>query len=76
MIVDNLFSVIHATIADLDGVLVEDFPEFVVFGEVFVYKGEESVTDIGANVFAERGIVPEDVVTLPVFLRLAVVVGS
>ena len=37
MIVDNLFGVIHATIADLNGIAIEDFPEFVVFGEVFVY---------------------------------------
>ena len=37
MIVDNLFSVIHAAVADLDSVSVEDFSEFVVFREVFVY---------------------------------------
>ena len=36
MIVDNLFSIIHATVAALYGVLVEDFSEFVVFREVFV----------------------------------------
>ena len=27
VIVDNLFSIIHATVADLDGVLIEDFSE-------------------------------------------------
>ena len=37
MIVDNLFSIIHATVADLDGVSIENFSEFVVFREVFVY---------------------------------------
>ena len=37
MIVDNLFSVIHAAVADLDGVAVEDFSQFVVLREVFVY---------------------------------------
>ena len=26
VIVDNLFSVIHAAVADLDGVAIEDFP--------------------------------------------------
>ena len=36
MVVDNLFSVIHATVADLDGIAVEDFSEFVLFREVFV----------------------------------------
>ena len=36
VVVDNLFSVIHATVADLDGIAVEDFSEFVLFREVFV----------------------------------------
>ena len=37
MVVNNLFSAIHATVADLDGVAVEDFSEFVLFRKVFVY---------------------------------------
>ena len=37
MVVNNLFSVIHATVADLDGIAVEDFSEFVLFRKVFVY---------------------------------------
>ena len=37
MVVDNLFSVIHATVADLNGIAVEDFSKFVVFRKVFVY---------------------------------------
>ena len=37
MVVDNLFSVIHATVADLYGIAVEDFSEFVLSREVFVY---------------------------------------
>ena len=37
MIIDYLFHVVHATLTDLDVVLVEDFPELVVFAEVFVY---------------------------------------
>ena len=37
VVVDNLFSVIHPTVADLDGIAVEDFSEFVLFREVFVY---------------------------------------
>ena len=66
MVVDNLFSVIHATVPDLDGIAVKNFSEFVLLREVFVYKGEESVTDVGADVFAEWRVVPEDVVALPV----------
>ena len=31
------FSVIHATVTDLDGIAVEDFSEFVLFRKVFVY---------------------------------------
>ena len=31
MIVDNLFSVIHATVADLDGITIKDFSELVFF---------------------------------------------
>ena len=44
MVVNNLFSVIHATVADLDCIAIEDFSKLVVFTEVFVYKCEESVT--------------------------------
>ena len=35
VVVDNLFSVIHATVTDLDSIAVEDFSEFVLFREVF-----------------------------------------
>ena len=37
MVVDNLLCVTHATVADLDGLEVEDFSELVIFREVFVY---------------------------------------
>ena len=37
VVVNNLFSVIHATVADLDGVSVEDFSKLVVFREVLIY---------------------------------------
>ena len=33
----DLFSVIHASVADLDGIAVEYFSEFVLFRKVFVY---------------------------------------
>ena len=35
VVVDNLFSVIQATVTDLDGIMVEDFSKFVLFREVF-----------------------------------------
>ena len=37
VIVDHLFSVIHATVADLDGIAIKDFSELVFFRKVFVY---------------------------------------
>ena len=53
MVVDDLFSVIHAAVTDLDCITIKDFPKFVVFREVLVYKGKEFVSDIGADIFAE-----------------------
>ena len=66
--VDDLFSVIHTAVADFDCVTIKDFSNFVVFWEVLVYYGKESVSDIGAYIFAEWGVVPEYVVLLTVFL--------
>ena len=37
VVVDNLLSVIHTAVTDLDGVAVEDFSELVIFREEFVY---------------------------------------
>ena len=67
MVVDYLLSVIHAAVTDLDGIAVEDFSGLVIFREVFVNYGEESVTNISVDIFAERRVVPGDVVTLSVF---------
>ena len=53
VVVDDLFSVIHAAVADFDCVIINDFSNFVVFWEVLVYYGRESVCDIGAYIFAE-----------------------
>ena len=64
MVVDDLFRVVHAAVTDLDGVAIEDFSKLVVSREVIVYKGKESVSDVGANIFAERGVVPEFVVSV------------
>ena len=68
MVVDHLLSVINAAVTDLDGIAIEDFSKLVIFREVFVNLGEESVTDISVDIFAEWRVVPEDVVTLSVFL--------
>ena len=53
VVVDDLFSVIHAAVADFDCVTIKGFSNFVVFWEVLVYYGKESVCDIGAYIFAE-----------------------
>ena len=44
------------------------FPYFVVFWEVLVSYGKESVSDIVAYIFVEWGVVPTYVVLLTVFL--------
>ena len=67
MVVNDLFSVIHSAVTDLHCVRIKDLSKFVVFQEVLVYKGKESVSDIGADVFSEWGVVPEDIVPLSVF---------
>ena len=67
MVVDYLLSVIHAAVTDLDGIAIEDFSKLVIFREVFVNLGEESVTDVSVDIFAEWRVVPEDVVMLSVF---------
>ena len=43
----------HTAVTDLDCITIKDFPKFVVFREVLVYKGKEFVSDIGADIFAE-----------------------
>ena len=37
MVVDYLFRAVHAAVTNLNVISVEDFPELVVFGKVFVY---------------------------------------
>ena len=67
MVVNGLLSVTHAVVAGFDCVTIKDSFKFVVFWEALVVYGKESVSDIGANIFAELGIVPEYVVPLTVF---------
>ena len=67
MVVDDLFSVVHAAVADFDYVTIKGFSNFLVIWEVLVYYGKESVSDIGAYIFALWGVVSAYVVLLPVF---------
>ena len=67
VVVDDLCNVIRTAVADFDCVTIRDFSNFVVFWEVLLYYGKESVSDIGAYIFAEWGVVPEYVVLLTVF---------
>ena len=67
MVVDDLFSVIHAAVTDLDCVTIKDFSKFVVFRGVLVYKGKRSVFDIGADVLTKWVVVPDYIVVLSVF---------
>ena len=45
MVVDGLLSVIHAAVAGFDCVTIKDSFEFVVFREVLVFYGKESVCE-------------------------------
>ena len=67
MVVDGLLSVTLAVVAGFDCVTIKDSFKFAVFWEVLVFYGKESVSDIGADIFAELGVVPEYVVLLTVF---------
>ena len=37
MVVDSLFTIIHAAVTDLDRITIKDFSKFVVFTGVLVY---------------------------------------
>ena len=73
VVVDNLLSVIYASVADLDGIVAEDFSRLVIFREVFVYQGDGFMIDIGVDIFAKWRVVP--MVLRCLFLHLAVVIG-
>ena len=75
VVVDDLFSVIHTAVADFDCVTIKDFSNFVVSLEVLVYYGKESVSDIGAYIFADRGLYQSMLFRFLSF-RLLVVSGS
>ena len=54
-------------VADLNCAAVGNFSEFVVFMEMFVNEVEESVSDVGADVFAEWGVIPKYLAPFSVF---------
>ena len=58
MVVDNLSSIVHEVVADLDGVAVKYFPQFVVCWEMLVYQGKGVVPNIVVDIVAKRGIIP------------------
>ena len=72
VVVNDLFCIVHAAVADLDCVSVEDFKKLMVFRELFVYQREEFIPDVSAGFLAERWVVPEDVVALTVLAPLRV----
>ena len=55
-----VFNVRHAPIANLDGVSVHNFVQWVVFGEVFGNYSKELGTNICFHIFGERWVEPCD----------------
>ena len=37
MAINDLLGVIHATVANFDGIQVEDFSKFMIFRKMFIY---------------------------------------
>ena len=58
MVIDDLFGVAHAAVANFDSVAVKYFSKVVFTGEVLVDESEEFMSYVGADVFAVRGVVP------------------
>ena len=75
MVVDDLFSVIHAAVTDFDGVIIKDSSKFVVFQEVLLSTRAKNLCDIGADIFAEWGLYPS-MLFHSLFFCLLVVGGS
>ena len=51
MVVDNLSSIAHAAVADLNSVAVKHFPQFVACWEMLFYQGKEAVSNIFGDIF-------------------------
>lgn len=67
---DNAFHIVHARIAYLHIVSVEQFMQFMVTWEMFVQDAKEAVGDISFNIHVEWGIEPHDV-AFPLPFRLS-----
>ena len=66
MVVDNLSSIAHAAVADLNGVAVKYSPQFVACWEMLFYQGKEAVSNIVGDIYAIWKIIPKGVVPLSV----------
>ena len=62
---NDSFHIVHAWIANFNGVLVEDFVVLVTGGEMSGDKPEECFTDVGLYVSAVRRVEP-DYLSLPI----------
>ena len=66
MVVDNLSSIAHAAVADLNGVAVKYFPQCVACWEMLFYQGKEALSNIASDILAIWGNKAKDVVSLSV----------
>ena len=57
----HFINVIHATVANLNCVSVENFVQSVASGKVCVHEVEKIACDVCLNVFAKWGIEPNDI---------------
>ena len=74
VVVDNLFSVIHATVADLDGVLMKIFLSFWSLGKC-LSTSVRNLWPILVLTFLLNGGLYQRMLLRCLFLRLAVAVG-
>ena len=59
--IDFRFNIGHATVADFDVVLVEDFVKFMLSWKVLLDEVQENSSDVGEGVVVERRVEPDDV---------------
>ena len=76
MVVDDLFSVIHAAVTDLDCITIKDFPKFVVFREVSLSTRARNLCPILVLTFLLNGSCTRVCCSIVCFFILLVVGGS
>ena len=59
--IDFRFNIGHATVADFNVVLVEDFVKFMLSLKVLLDEVQENSYDVGEGVVVERRVEPDDV---------------